>query len=265
MTVAIELREFSKAGVTQARVVAALVLREMRVRFGQSQLGYLWAVAEPMAYIFILTTIFEYLGRHPSVGNNMGLFFATGILPFTLFRNLGNQLAGAFNANRALMTYPIVQPVDTVLARAALEIATALFISTAVLIVLIIGTGAPFPNNVVRMGEAFILLSLFGFGIGLLSAVLIEHLPSWQNTFRIIMMPMLFISGVFYSLESVPPNVREILTWNPVLHGVELFRAGYYPNFRATGLDPAYLAWCGLTVTLVAFAAERIFRRLDSA
>jgi len=260
MTVATEMREFSRAAATQARVTGALVLREMRVRFGRSQIGYLWAIAEPTAYIFLLSALFEFAGRHPPVGNNMAIFFATGILPFTLFRNLGNQLAGAFNANRALMTYPIVQPVDTILARTALEIATILFIMLIVLSVLVLGTGAPLPNNLVRMGEALGLLSLFGFGVGLFNAVLIDRVASWQNTFRIIMMPMLFVSGVFYSLESVPPGAREILAWNPVIHGVELFRSGYYTNFRATGLEPEYLLYCGLVVTLVALAAERLLR-----
>jgi len=264
MTVRAELYDFGKAASLQARVSGALVLREMRVRFGRSQLGYLWAVAEPIAYMLVFSMMFYFMGRHPPVGNSMPLFFATGILPFMLFRNLGTQLAGAFDANRALMTYPIVQPIDTVLGRAALEIATSLFIMLIVLSALVLLAGAPLPVNILRMGEAILLLSIFGFGTGLLNAVIIDQLGSWQNTFRILMMPMMFISGVFFSFESLPPNVREVLAWNPVLHGVELFRSGYYASFRATGLSAWYLFGVGISVSLFALVLERLLRGRSS-
>lgn len=260
MTVRTEIKHLAKAAGTQLRVTGALVLREMRVRFGRSQLGYLWAIAEPLAYILVFSALFTFIGRHPPVGTNMALFFATGILPFTLFRNVGNQLAAAFSANKALLNYPIVQPIDTIYARALLEVATAVFIMLVVFATIVLAMDAPFPHDILRMTEALLLLSLLGFGVGLFNAVVIEHIPSWQNTFRILMMPMLFISGVFFSLESMPPDVRAIVAWNPVLHGVEMFRDGYYSSFRATGLDPVFLLECGLFSTLVSLAAERFLR-----
>src|SRR5689334_380226 len=37
--------------LTPLRVIGALVLRDVRARFSRSQLGYLWAVAEPLRYV----------------------------------------------------------------------------------------------------------------------------------------------------------------------------------------------------------------------
>lgn len=251
---------FGRALGCQARVVGALILREMRVRFGRSQLGYLWAVAEPLAYVAAFSAMFHFMDRHPPFGSSMPLFFAAGVLPFHMFRNLANQLAGAFNANQALMTYPIVQPIDTIISRAILEVATSLFIMLVVLGAFITAGDAPLPANIMRIVEAVALLSMLGFGYGLMSAVIITRIDAWQNVTRLIMTPMLFLSGVFYSLDTLPPSVREIVAWNPVIHGVEMFRDGYYTNYRSSDIEPFYLFICGLLLTFVALAMERTIR-----
>ena len=59
---------FGEAITVQARVVFALVLREMRIRFGRTQFGCLWAVAEPLAFIAAFSSIFYFMDRHPPFG-----------------------------------------------------------------------------------------------------------------------------------------------------------------------------------------------------
>ena len=251
---------FGKAFVCQARVARALILREMRVRFGRSQLGYLWAVTEPLAYVAAFSAMFHFMDRHPPFGSSMPLFFVAGILPFQMFRNLANQLSGAFNANQALMTYPIVQPIDTIVSRTILEVATSLFIILVVITAFVVTGEAPMPTNIIRIVEAIALLAMLGFGFGLMSAVIITRVDAWQNVTRLIMTPMLFLSGVFYSLDTLPPTVRAVVAWNPVVHGVEMFRDGYYTNYRSSDIEPFYIFICGLLLTFVALAMERTIR-----
>jgi capsular polysaccharide transport system permease protein len=244
----------------QSRVVGALILREMRARFGRSQLGYLWAIVEPLAYVAAFSAVFHFADRHPPFGSSMVLFFAAGVLPFHLFRHVANQLAGAFKANRALLTYPVVQPIDTIISRSILEIATSIFVIILVFSILVAAGEAPLPNNVLRLCESISLLALLGFGYGLSSAVLITHIDSWQNISRLIMTPTMFLSGVLYPLDSLPKVARDIIAWNPIVHGVELFRDGYYSNYRSNYLDVGYLAVVGLFLTFIALAMERTIR-----
>ena len=111
-----------------------------------------------------------------------------------------------------------------------------------------------------RIVEAIALLSLLGFGYGLMNAVIITRIDAWQNMTRLIMTPMMFVSGVFYSLDTLPPRLREIIAWNPVIHGVEMFRDGYYTNYRSGDIDTSYLFIFGLVLTFVALAMERTIR-----
>ena len=85
----------SGAVATQARVIGALMLRELRVRFGRTKLGYLWAVLQPVGWIVMLSLVFGLIGRLPGFGDNMPLFFATGVLPFLLFQQTTAQLGNA--------------------------------------------------------------------------------------------------------------------------------------------------------------------------
>ena len=50
------------AGV-QARVIYALVLREVNVKFARQRLGYLWAFVEPVAFIAAFALILSVGGK----------------------------------------------------------------------------------------------------------------------------------------------------------------------------------------------------------
>ena len=70
------------------RVVAALMLREMDTRFGRAAGGYLWAIAQPLGAILLLAVAFSLMLRTPPMGTSFMLFYATGIVPFNMYRSI---------------------------------------------------------------------------------------------------------------------------------------------------------------------------------
>ena len=94
----------------------ALVVREMSTKFGRSYGGYLWAIAEPLGGIVLLTVAFSLAVRRPPLGTNFPLFYATGIIPFFLFTGVASGVATAITTNRGLLHYPVVTPLDAVFA-----------------------------------------------------------------------------------------------------------------------------------------------------
>ena len=92
------------------RVLFALMVREMATKFGRSWGGYIWAIAEPLGGIMLLTVAFSFAFRKPPLGTNFALFYATGIIPFFLFSNVTASVGQAIDSNRGLLTYPVVQP-----------------------------------------------------------------------------------------------------------------------------------------------------------
>lgn len=245
----------------QARVLVSLVLRETRATFGTSVFGYLWAIITPTASVAILVFIFNIVGRQPPFGSSLALFFATGILTLFFFRDLSGKLIGAFDANKALLTYPIIKDVDTLLARAILVAATYTLILLIFYGALITWGLAKLPHRPEHVILAFLATWLVGAGFGMLSAVIASLWDTWSQIQKILTRPLFFISGIFYVPSQLPPQAREILQWNPVLHLVEWFRHGFYPNYNSMILDMWYPVGVGAAMLLLGLAGERLFRR----
>ena len=252
--------DMKSALVVQLRVIGALVLRETRSRFGRSQLGYLWAIAEPLSYVILFSLIISSMGRHPPFGPDSALFFATGILPYFLFSNLVRSVSAAFDANEALLTYPIVKPIDTLFARGALELATSGLVMIVMFTGLTIVNRVPGPANMPVLAAAMLGLALLGFGVGAVNAVMGRLFSSWRQIYDTATRPLMLVSAVFFTLDSLPSSIRDAVAMIPVAHGVELFRAGYYSNYHSTAVDAGYLLASGLVLSLMGLAAERAIR-----
>ena len=69
---------------SQCRVIQALIIRETRTRFGDSKLGYGWAVLEPILHITMLSAVFSLMmqGR-PPIGTHFFIFYFTGLVRYS--------------------------------------------------------------------------------------------------------------------------------------------------------------------------------------
>lgn len=251
----------SRVLLLQARVIATLVLRETRASFGTSQFGYLWAIITPAASVAVLVTLFSIIGRQPPFGSSLALFFATGILTLDFFTKLSNTLMATFDANKALLTYPLIRETDAIFARQILISATYLLITALFYGGLIVLGLADLPAYPEKLMFAFAATSLLGFGFGTLNAVVISLWDSWSHIEKILTRPLFFLSGIFYIPSNLPPEAVAILKWNPVLHLVEWFRAGYYPNYDSTVLDRSYPLGLAMLLILLGLGGERLYRR----
>jgi capsular polysaccharide transport system permease protein len=246
----------------QFRVIASLVLRETRATFGTSAFGYVWAIITPTASIGLLVFLFSIIDRQPPFGSSLALFFATGILTLQFFSELSTKLMTVFDANRALLTYPIIKDVDTLIARMVLICATYLLIMVIFYGVLIAAGLARLPSRPEHVILAFLAAGLLGFGFGTLNAVILSLWDSWAQIEKIFTRPLFFISGIFYVPSQLPPQAQAVLQWNPVLHLVEWARFGFYPNYSSALLDVWYPVFIGAAMLLVGLLGERVFRRV---
>jgi ABC-2 type transport system permease protein len=71
-----------------------------------------------------------------------------------------------------------------------------------------------------------------------------DQLAAFQN---FVVMPMTFLSGVFYSIHSLPPFWQKVSNLNPFFYMIDGFRYGF---FGASDVSP----WLSLSVVGVALA-----------
>jgi capsular polysaccharide transport system permease protein len=252
----------ARGAFIQLQVVHALVLRETRTKFGEHQLGYLWAVLEPVFWVGTFWGMYVVLGRPVSPGLDDLNFLITGVLTYELFSNNVSRIGEAINGNKPLLFYPQVQPIDLVWARAALESATL----GAVFVLMLGGTAFyrgewPSVDNVLLVLEGLFLAALMGTGLGLLLCMLSELAPVVDRLRGPVMRPLFWISGLFFTLDETPPSVHDLLLLNPVLHALELVRDGWFPEYASPRASPFYALCFGLGFLVVGLLLERVVRR----
>ena len=243
------------------RAVGALMLREMSTTHGRVPGGYLWAVAEPLAGIALLSVIFT-IGFHaPALGTSFPLFYATGLLPFLAFSDITGKLAQALNFSRPLFAYPAVGVLDAILARFLLAALTQLAVASLLLGGILFLSETRATPDLGTLAQAAGLLAVLSLGVGTMNCLLIGVMPLWQRVWSILMRPMFLISGVFFTYQSVPLPWRDLLWWNPLIHVTGLVRRGIYPGYDASYTSPTYVLALGLTVALLAGLGLRRWHR----
>ncbi|MEX3582132.1 MAG: ABC transporter permease [Burkholderia sp.] len=102
-----------------------------------------------------------------------------------------------------------------------------------------------------------VLFALFGSAIlgtlGLIAGIWAEKFDQVAALQSFLIMPLTFLSGVFYSTHSLPPVWREVSRLNPFFYMIDGFRYGF---FGVSDIDPlrslAIVAGFLLLLTLVA-------------
>lgn len=245
----------------QQRVIDAVILREVRTRFGRHRLGYLWAFAESLFWVLTFAGIHVVMGSSPPAGMDMLSFFATGIITFILFRTTATHCQASIIGNRPLLFYPQVRPLDIALGRSILEGVTLLVVFFGLL------AGNGLLQGELRIDDPLRVLAglgiawLLGLGLGMCLMGLSAYFAVTDQLVPIVLRPMFFISGLFFTANDLPPGLRDALLYNPVLQAVELVRDGWFREYQAHYLDLPYtLGWI-LVLTYLGLLFERFARR----
>lgn len=251
---------FARGVAQQLEVVHAIVLREIRTRFGAQKLGYLWALLEPSIVILTFYWFFRITDRHPPEGMDLFSFIATGVVPYTLFANSVVRVSEAINGNKSLLYYPQVRPIDLVMARSALEAATF-----AAVFLLILGGRALYVQELrvdspLHVIGGMATASLLGTGFGMIFCALGQIIPAVERARGPLMRPLFWISGVFFTVGMLPEGVRAALLLNPVLHTTEVVRDGWFHGYVGHQSATYTFAWI-LALLLAGLLLERAVRR----
>lgn len=219
----------------------ALFLREALDRFFGSRAAWAWLLVEPAMHIGFMGAVWGLMRRNSMGGIDVTMWIVLGMLSFFLFRRTSVQSLHALDCNKAFFAFRQVRPFDVALVRAGVEAFSMTFIS-----LFILGTAAMMGLDVLPDDPLTALLALaglwlFGLGYGLVTSVCMRMVPDSGHIFQILMMPLYLISGVIMPLTFIPLPYREWLLWNPLVHGLELVRIGFFNNYHTMDVSFGYL------------------------
>lgn len=223
------------------RTVAALIFREMSSTYGRSAAGYLWALAEPVGGVVLLTIAFAFVLRAPPLGDNFALFYASGYLPFLAFMDVQRKTASAIKFSKTLLYYPRVTFVDAIAARVILNSLTQLSIGAIIYACLIPFSRSHVHIDIPHLVWAYVMGITLAMGIGVFNIYVFWRIPAWERIWNVLMRPMYIGSGIFFTFESVPAVLQDYMWLNPLIHVLGYARQGVYVEYNPSYISQTYV------------------------
>jgi capsular polysaccharide transport system permease protein len=248
-----------KALRTQLHVIAALTIRGMQNERKKFKYGYVWAFIQPASMIFILRFMMRATGLEPT-GMGATTYVVIGV--FGIFMFLQTMASTSFRSSRrGLLIIPRVTTLDMLIANAlqAFVLYTILFWLFVIPSSIIDGDWPP--EDPLGVQVALIADWLLGLSFAFTVNAMSRYFPPITEFKKFISRTLRLISGMFFTITSLPYWLWPYFTWNPVLHITELMRSYWFTVYTTPiGSLPFVFMWVG-GLTLLGLSLERYLRR----
>lgn len=255
----------ARAGALRARraVLRTLVVRDLRIRYAGSVLGYLWTVLDPLAmsavYWFVFTQIFtgRDVGERPYI-----LFLVVGLLSWQWFSSSLTEGSRAI-VSEARLVRSTNLPREMWVLRVVLAKGAEYLCSLPVIVLFcaFFWSELHLSWRLVLFPLAIALQALLLVGVGLVLAPVTALVRDTQRVVRIALRVLFYLTPVIYGVRSIPSNLAPVLELNPMTGILEMYRVGFFGAPLA--LRPIVLSVVITGVLLI--GGWLLFARLENA
>lgn len=233
-----------------------LTVRELKVRYKRSTLGFLWTLLNPLLMMAVFTVVLGSVFR--SDLEDFPVYFLTGYLPFAFFQASVMVASGVVVSNAGLITkvyFPrIVLPLSVTLSQFVHFV-----MANGILFVALIVLGYGFWPYLPVFLLGVVLLFLFTAGISMLFAAANTFLRDIGEFLPVAFLLLFYATPVIYPKQIIDPDYRWLLNLNPLTHFVGLLRSATY-DLRLPGA-PTVVA-CTVSALVSVLVGYRLFIRL---
>jgi lipopolysaccharide transport system permease protein len=212
-----------------------LTRRQIRVRYKQTFLGFLWALIHPITYMIVLTIFFGFLIRMPAGDAPYPLFYFSAILPWFLFSQGLNRAAQSTVSESYLIKkiyFPrLILPISSVI------VPIVDFIFGFVFLILLMFYFGVTPNLRILLIPLLLGYAIISsLSVGLWFSALNAGYRDFGHIVEFLMTVWFFSSPVLYSPLIVPERFRIFFSINPMVGVIEGFRWILYGKMYDTAI-----------------------------
>ncbi|MCB2261349.1 MAG: ABC transporter permease [Candidatus Thiosymbion ectosymbiont of Robbea hypermnestra] len=236
-----------------------LVLKELKVRYKRSFFGYLWAIANPLAFAFIYWLAFKFIMRIEM--ENYSIFILTAMFPWAWLSQSVTQGTGSYTNNVSLVRRVRLPKVILPLSNVIQEMVHFIFAIPVVFLFVFLtgGEGNPIMQTW-QIGLMLFLQVLFVFPLTVIGAVLNVYVRDIQYVVGILFSMLFFATPIVYPLSMVPVQYQVYFRSNPIYWLIESWRT----VFAGEVLPAQYVFNLLLWIVVFSLFAIWIYRRLSS-
>lgn len=256
----------------QRELLGMLVRRELKARYKDSSLGFVWTLIRPIAMLLIYyIALGKFLGAARNIPD-FAIFIYTGLTAWGFFSEALTAGTGSVVANSGLVK-KVYLPREVFPLSA---IGSALFNFGVQLVILVLATvvAGHFPTGT-RWGYALLglmILVLFATAMSLLLSAWNVYLRDIQYLVEIFVMIFFWVSPIVYSWQLFAGEVKagwihELYLANPITLAVLGFQRTFWVSGDGTPTPDHLLERMGIAIVVgivLLWFCQRVFARLQA-
>jgi len=205
-------------------------MRDLRVRYSTSALGYVWSILDPLVmagiYWFVFTQVFDRtVGEQPYI-----VFLLTALLPWMWFNGAVSDATRAYLREAKLIRSTKI-PRTIWVARLVLSKGIEFIASLPVLAIFAIATGAVLHWEAVYFVLGVLLQAILTIGVGLIVAPLVVFFRDLERAAKLALRFLFYASPIIYGIPDLAKlGLDGLAAFNPLAGIFSLYRAAFFPE-----------------------------------
>lgn len=242
-----------------ADLVIFRTLAELRSEQQRSYAGLLWWVIRPLLSLSIYGFVFSYIfkSREP----HFWIFLFAGIIAWEWFSSSTLRSANSVVANKSLMLLVKLDPALFPLS-CSMVCCIKFMIGMVILLIALFVNGIGWHWTIFFLPLIIVCELIFCMGTGLIVSGITPLFPDFAMILTTLMQLLMFVSGVFYRISTLPFRISKFLEFNPVAILIDQYRRilidGICPDFKAV----AYITVLGIIFVLLGYIMQHQLSRL---
>jgi ABC-2 type transport system permease protein len=240
-------------------LIWALALKELRVRYKRSILGFVWALLNPLLTMLVMTIVFGNLLRFSLP--HYSIFLLSMLLPWTFFaQSLAysvESIVGNGELLKKVRVSKLVFPVAALISNVI-----NFLLSIVPLLLLIVVMRFPVHWTWIYLPIPMIGLFLFTLGAAFFFATVNVFYRDVSHIIQVILQVWFYVSPIIYSVDFVPQRYRWLFRLNPLLYVLNGFRLSIYYGLLPSLSSMSLSLGLGVVALGIGFS---VFRRYEKS
>jgi ABC-2 type transport system permease protein len=236
-------------------LIWALALKELKIRYKRSVLGFLWALLNPAFMMLVLTLVFSTIMRFNIP--HYPIFLLSVLLPWTFFSQSVSYAVESIVGNGDLIKKIAVPKLVFPMAALVSNIIN-LLLSLIPLALLVPLLRHPFYWTWIYLPVPLLALTIFTLGTTFFFAAANVYYRDVSHIVQVVLSAWFYFTPIIYSLDFVPAKYQWLFKLNPLIYVINGFRLAVYYGMVPRAQSVAASFVCGFLALVIGFA---IFRK----
>ncbi len=211
--------------VRYRQLIWALALKELKIRYKRSVLGFLWALLNPLLLMVVLSVVFSTIMA--ATIPHFAIFLLSVLLPWTFFSQSLSYAAESIVGNGDLIkkvrVAKLVFPVAAVVSNMI-----NFLLSLIPLVLIVIAMRHPFHLTWFYLPVPLLALTLFTLGATFFFAAANVYYRDVAHILQVLLNVLFYVTPIIYSIDLIPAKDRWLLKLNPLQYMLNGFRLSVY-------------------------------------